>query len=119
MPSVAQEALSSLECPGVLGAELLTPLSDGLVGDYDPALCQKVFNISEAQAESMIEPDGMADDIRSKSVSPDRLVYWCSLAKSASGRLKLTIPSTAFANKKEVYRHSSATIGYENCLHQL
>ena len=74
VPSVTQAALSSLECPGVLGAELLTPLSDGLVGDYDPALCQKVFNISEAQAESVIEPDGMADDIRRKSVS---LIGWC------------------------------------------
>jgi 1-deoxy-D-xylulose 5-phosphate reductoisomerase len=37
MPSVTQAALSSLECPGSLGAEFLTPLSDGLVRDYDPA----------------------------------------------------------------------------------
>jgi hypothetical protein len=74
VPSVTQAALSSLECPGVLGAELLTPLSDGLVGDYDPGLRQKVFNISEAQAESVIEPDGMADNIRRKSVS---LIGWC------------------------------------------
>ena len=63
-----------LSVRALLGAELLTPLSDGLVGDYDPALRQKVFNISEAQAESMIEPDGMADDIRRKSVS---LIGWC------------------------------------------
>src|SRR5262245_42352019 len=73
VPSVSQAALSSPECPGVLGAELLTPLSDGLVGDYDPALCQKVFNISEAQAESAIEPDGMADNIRRKSPSTARI----------------------------------------------
>jgi hypothetical protein len=31
MPTITQAALSSLECPGVLGTELLTPLSDGLV----------------------------------------------------------------------------------------
>ena len=72
--AVDQDGVSSLECPGVLGAELLTPLSDGFVGDYDPALCQKVFNISEAQAESTIERDGMADDIRRESVS---LIGWC------------------------------------------
>jgi hypothetical protein len=36
VPSVTQAALSSLECPGVLGTELLTPPSDGFVGDYDP-----------------------------------------------------------------------------------
>jgi hypothetical protein len=73
MPSITQAALSSLECPGVLGAELLTPLSDVLVQDYDPTLCQKVFNISEAQAESVVEPDDMADDIRRKSVSVIRI----------------------------------------------
>ena len=61
----------------VKSGELLTPLSDGLVGDYDPALCQKVFNISEAQAESVIEPDGMADDIQRKSVS---VIGWCIVA---------------------------------------
>jgi hypothetical protein len=36
---------------------------DGL-RDYDPALCQQILNIAEAQAESMMYPNGMADDIR-------------------------------------------------------
>jgi hypothetical protein len=41
----------------------------GNIGDYDPSLCQKILNISEAQAKSIIEPNGMADDIRRKSMS--------------------------------------------------
>ena len=49
--------------------ELQIPLSNGLVADHDPALCWKVFNISEAQAESVVEPDSMADDFWRKSVS--------------------------------------------------
>jgi hypothetical protein len=32
-------ATSSPECPGVFDTELQTPLSNGLVADYDPALC--------------------------------------------------------------------------------
>jgi hypothetical protein len=57
------------EYAGVFGTELPAPRSNGLVGDYDPSLCQKILNISEAQAKSIIEPNGMADDIRRKSMS--------------------------------------------------
>jgi mercuric reductase len=32
---------------------------------------------------------------------------------------KVTVCTTAFANKKEVHGDSSATIGHENCLHQV
>jgi hypothetical protein len=46
---------------GVFGTELSAPLSDGLVGDYDPALCQQILNIAKAQAKSIIDPYGMAD----------------------------------------------------------
>jgi hypothetical protein len=69
VPDVAQATLSVPEYTGVFGTELSEPLSNGLVGDYDPALCQQILNISEAQAKSMIEPNGMADDIRWKSMS--------------------------------------------------
>lgn len=69
MPNVTQSALSSSESPGIFGPELPTPLSDGLVADYDPALCQEVFNVSEAQAESVVEPNGMTYDLRWESIS--------------------------------------------------
>jgi hypothetical protein len=69
VPNVAQATLSSLECPGIFGTELQTPLSDALKADCDPALCQEVFKISKAQAESVVEPNRMADDVRWKSVS--------------------------------------------------
>ena len=31
--------------------------------------CQGIFDISEAQAEAVVEPNGMADDFRRESVS--------------------------------------------------
>jgi hypothetical protein len=40
------------------GAELQTPQSDGLVTDDDPPFCQKIFDISEAQAEPVVEQHG-------------------------------------------------------------
>jgi hypothetical protein len=69
MPNVAQSALSSPESPGIFGLVLPTPMSDSLVANCDPALCQEVFNISEAQAESVVEPNGMTYDLRWESIS--------------------------------------------------
>ena len=62
MPNVAQATLSSLECSGIFGTELQTPRSDALEADCDIALRQEIFNISEAQAESVVKPNRMADD---------------------------------------------------------
>jgi len=69
MPNVTQSALSSPEPSGIFGPELPTPLPDGLAADCDPALCQEVFNISQAQAESVVAPNGMAYDLRWESIS--------------------------------------------------
>jgi hypothetical protein len=50
-------------------SHLSLALARRLVGDYDPALCQQILNISEAQAETVVKPNSMADDIWRKSVS--------------------------------------------------
>ena len=39
VPDVAQTSLSAPKFVGVFDTELSAPLSNGLVGDYDPALC--------------------------------------------------------------------------------
>ena len=46
VPFVAQTIRSSLESPAVLGPELPTPLSDGLVGRYDATLGHEVLNVT-------------------------------------------------------------------------
>jgi hypothetical protein len=43
--------------------------TDGLVADGDTPLCQKIFHISEAQAKSVIKPNGMTDNFMGKSIS--------------------------------------------------
>ncbi len=69
VPDVAQATLPPLEPTGVLRVEFEAPLPDGLVGDDDPALRQKILDLPKAQAKAMIEPDGVADDLGRKAVS--------------------------------------------------
>ncbi len=93
MPGVAHATLSPLEGTGIRGAELSTPLPDALVRDDDPPLFQEILDISEAQAEAVVEPDGVADDLRRESVS---VVAGCMVVHlpSLPGRcFKLTVPS--------------------------
>jgi hypothetical protein len=48
--------------------DLQLTATDAVIG-FVNLLRQQVLNISETQAESMIEPNGMADDIRRESMS--------------------------------------------------
>ena len=63
VPRIAEAALSALQRARVLTTELPAPLTDRLVGDGDAALCQEILDVSEAQAEPVIQPDGMTDDL--------------------------------------------------------
>lgn len=47
VPDAAEATLSSPKDVRVSSTELPTPLSNGLVGDYNPSLCQQIFNISQ------------------------------------------------------------------------
>ena len=69
VPSVAQATFSALELSGVLRTKLPRPLSDGLVGHDDAPLGEEIFDIPEAQTESIVEPDRMADDLGREPVS--------------------------------------------------
>jgi hypothetical protein len=42
--------------------QLLTPESDRFIRDHDSPFGEKILDISEAQAETMVNPDGIADD---------------------------------------------------------
>jgi len=69
VPRITQTPLSTPQLPSVIRTEFPTPLPNRLVGDNDPALGQKIFDIAEAQAEPVIQPDGVADDFGRKPVS--------------------------------------------------
>jgi hypothetical protein len=69
VPDVSLATMPTSEVPSVPDSELLTPLPDRFVGDDDSPLCQELLNISEAQTESMIQPDPVTDDLGRKPVS--------------------------------------------------
>ncbi len=86
-PRITQATLSPLEPTSVLGTELPAPPSDGLVGDHDPPLCKEILDVTEAQAEAVVEPDGVADDLRREPVSAVAgcvVIYPASLPDTSS-----------------------------------
>ena len=59
----------SLQSSSIYSAEFDTPEADGFATDSDASLSEQVFNIPVAQIESIVEPDGVTDDIWRKSVT--------------------------------------------------
>jgi hypothetical protein len=68
MPPVAWPRAPVPEVIRVWLPELLVPLADGLVGHDDPTSEQELFHITIAEAKPEIEPDGVADDLRRKTM---------------------------------------------------
>ena len=66
VPNVTQSILVEPESPSVLGAELPTPLPDGLVGDDDYPLREKLLNVAKTQGEPVVQPDAVTDDFARK-----------------------------------------------------
>ena len=62
--NIAEPALTPLQFSGIFRTELLTPDSNRFIRDDDSAFGEKIFDIPEAQAETMVNPDGIADDFR-------------------------------------------------------
>ena len=53
---------------GELRAELQAPVPDTLVGDDHAPLGQDQFDIPQAQAENVVQPDRVADDLGRETV---------------------------------------------------
>lgn len=47
----------------------MTPLSNRLIEDDDSPLGEKILDISEAQAEAMVNPHRLADDLRREPIA--------------------------------------------------
>ena len=61
--------MPSLEAPSVLRPKPEARQADGLVGNRNAPLGEEVFDVAEAETESVVEPYGVADDFRRESVS--------------------------------------------------
>ena len=69
VPSIPETTLLLLETPSKVGSEFPAPSPDGFIGNNNPAFGEEIFDITEAQAETVIDPHGVADDFRWKTVS--------------------------------------------------
>jgi hypothetical protein len=61
-PAMAQAAGKRL-------AKFLAPAPHGLIGDYDAPLGQKQFDVPQAEAEHVIQPDCVANDLRGEAMA--------------------------------------------------
>ena len=66
---VAEASVFSFQSSTVYSTEFDAPETDRLSADGDASLGQKVFNVAVAKIESIVEPDGITDDVAWKSVS--------------------------------------------------
>jgi hypothetical protein len=62
IPSIPETTLLLLETPSKVGSEFPTPTPDGFVGNNNAAFGEEIFDITEAQTEAVIKPDGTAND---------------------------------------------------------
>jgi hypothetical protein len=62
VPNIAQAALAPLQFSSIVRTELLTPVPNRFIRDDDSPFGEKILDISGAQAETMVTPDGIADD---------------------------------------------------------
>jgi len=67
--SVAVSSVLSRQSPRVYGAKLYAPEADCFSRHSDAPLRQEIFNIAAAKIESIVKPDGVADDIGWESVA--------------------------------------------------
>jgi hypothetical protein len=68
IPGITEASLFLLKTSGIVGSEFRAPLPDGSVRNNNSAFGQKIFDITETQAEAMIDPYGVADDFRRETV---------------------------------------------------
>ena len=67
--AASESTLSSRQPPSVVGAELPAPLPYGFVRHDDSSFGKQILNIPEAHAVSVVDPHGVADDLRRKTMS--------------------------------------------------
>jgi hypothetical protein len=67
-PRVAKPALTTFQPTGVLGSEFDRPLSDGFISHIHTPFNEHFFDFPKTETESIIKPDGVADNLGRKTV---------------------------------------------------
>ncbi len=87
MPRITETTLSFLELACVCRPKFLTPLANGFLGDGDATFGEEFFHFPETEAESMVEPDGVANNFRGKLVPLIAGCWLFHVAQSAKPKL--------------------------------
>jgi hypothetical protein len=95
IPGITEASLLLLKTSGIVGPEFPAPLADGFLRNNDSAFGQKIFHITEAQTEAVIDPYGIADDFRWEAVSA--VTGWGALHEMS---LSVGCPSCGFRAMK-------------------
>jgi hypothetical protein len=69
MPYVPGARTLTPQFIGILLTKLATPLAGGFIGHSEAAFREQCLNIAEARAEPQVEPDGIRNDLRRKTVA--------------------------------------------------
>jgi hypothetical protein len=69
--------MATSEVSSVLAPELHTPLPYGLVGDENSALTEELLDIAETKGESVIQVNGVTDDLSRKRVARPAACVCC------------------------------------------
>ena len=71
VPGVALATPVVPQPPRIGESEPRTPLPNGLIGHGDAAFVEQIHNIPKTQVERVVEPDGVANDVRGKAISAE------------------------------------------------
>ena len=67
--SIAITTVLSLQSSNVYSSEFYAPQPDGFVTERATTISEKIFDISMAEVESIVEPSGVADDFGLESMT--------------------------------------------------
>jgi len=66
---IAEATVLSFQSAGINCTEFDAPEPDRFAGDSDASFGEKIFDITMAEVESVVQPDGVGNDIRRESVA--------------------------------------------------
>jgi hypothetical protein len=76
VPLVAWPWPATAQAVSKAGGEFLAPASHRLVRDDDTAFSQDQLNITQAEAEHVVQPDGVADDLGREPMTVVWVGWW-------------------------------------------
>src|SRR5680860_448274 len=94
MPDVTGTGLPTSQVPGDLLTKFDGPAPDGLIGHVDAALQQHLFNLTQAQVETDVQPHCVSDDLGWEAVTfvaDRRCVHHCQLCPNCDASNRTTV----------------------------